>query len=124
MTLDIRLIIQNSCRYQVNSHLQDLMKALKKLLNGILPSTEPKEQKPGTVYAVTGGKYLGEFFVFIEKVKGSYMFLSLPSMERRSVPYEKFQIGIDQKIMDKIEDLPADVYSVCEAQYRKNNKST
>ena len=81
------------------------MKALKKLLTGILPSTEPKEQKPGTVYAVTGGKYLGEFFVFIEKVKGSYMFLSLPSMERRSVPYEKFQIGIEQKIMDKIDAL-------------------
>ena len=96
------------------------MKVLKKLLTGISPSTELKELKPGTAYAITGGKYLGEFFVYMEKVKGSYMFLSLPSMETREVPFSNYISGINDKIMDEVEKLPDDVFSICLAQYKKN----
>ena len=72
------------------------------------------------MYAVTGGKYLGEFFVFVEKSKNMYIFISLPKLEHREVPHDKFVIGIKDKILDKVEKLPDDVFETCLAQYRKN----
>jgi hypothetical protein len=78
--------------------------------------------EPGDVYAITGGRYLGEFFVFIEKTGKDYQFLSIPSMETRVVPYIKCKSGVEDKVMDLVEILPADVFKVCTAQYRKNKK--
>ena len=95
-----------------------MIKALKKLLTGTKPDSIKPE--PRAVYAVTGGTYVGECFVYIERIKGDFMFISLPEMEIRSVPYDKWILGARDNIVDKIEDLPADVYTLCEAQYRKN----
>jgi len=89
------------------------MKASKQPLTGIKPKLK-------TSYAVTGGKYVGEFFVYIEKIKGDFMFLSLPKMEIRTVPYDKWMLGTKDSIVDEVEELPDDIYSVCEAQYRKS----
>ena len=97
------------------------MKVLKKLFSGILnTSTDRTEPRAGYLYAVTGGRYLGEFFVYIEKVKGSFYFLSLPKMEVRQVPYHKCKLGIKDRILDEIEKLPKDIYEVCVTQYRKS----
>ena len=92
------------------------MKVLKKLFSGIANKWFP--ERP--VYAITGGAYVGEFFVYIEKVKGDVMFLSIPKMEIRAVPYDKYILGMKDGIMDRVEDLPRGVYSICMSQYRKN----
>ena len=95
------------------------MKALKKLFSGTKNSSAEPEK--GYVYAVTGGAYLGEFFVFVEKIKGSYMFLSLPNMEVREVPMDKYKLGVNDKVLDLLDEtLPSDVLDVCLAQYRKS----
>lgn len=73
------------------------------------------------IYAITGGKYLGELFVFMEKETDNYKFLSLPDMKIREVPCDKFDFGLTQKIVDVVEKLPTAVYNVCKLQYTKNN---
>lgn len=81
-----------------------------------------KHPKKKTVYAIIGGKYLGEMFVFIEeKNANTYGFLSLPEMHIRDIPKDKFEFGLEQKIIDIIDKLPTYVYSVCVAQYKKNS---
>lgn len=72
------------------------------------------------VYAITGGKYLGELFVFMEKIDDTYIFLSLPDMKIREVPEEKFKFGLTEKIIDVVKKIPSNVYNVCTAQYNKN----
>lgn len=79
-----------------------------------------KHPKKRFLYAITGGKYLGELFVFIEKTKDNFSFLSLPDMKIREVPHDKFDFGIDNKIIDIVEKLPSKVYDVCVKQYGKN----
>ena len=96
------------------------MKALKKLFSGIAPKKYDPEHR--AVYAVTGGTYLGEFLVYIEKVDSDFMFLCLPKMEVKCIPYDKYILAIKGEVIEKVEDLPEDVYNVCVAQYRKNKE--
>jgi hypothetical protein len=79
-----------------------------------------KHPKKKFVYAITGGAYLGELFVFIEQINQEYCFLSLPDMKIRNVPFEKFDFGLTEKIVDVVEKLPSDVYKTCIKQYNKN----
>ena len=97
------------------------MKVFGKLYSGTRTSVDDIE--PGDVYAITGGSYLGEFFVYVEKIGKDYLFLSLPGMEVRTVPYDKCKDGLENKLMDLVEILPGDVYEVCLAQYRKAKNS-
>ena len=97
------------------------MKALRKLLAGI--RTYLKFPSKRNVYAVTGGKYLGEFFVFMERSNDIVYFLSLPKLEVREIPVDNYLYGTDNKILDKVERLPRNVYNLCKAQYIAN-KST
>jgi hypothetical protein len=80
--------------------------------------------KKGFVYAVTTGTYAGQLFVYIEpsKTEQTYNFLALPEMITRSVPKEKFDFGLRNKIIDVVERLPGDIYSTCILQYKKNTK--
>lgn len=73
-----------------------------------------------TVYAVTGGKYLGELLVFMEERDSAYFFLTLPEMTIREVPIDKFKFGLTEKIIDIVQKIPSNVYNVCKAQYTKN----
>ena len=77
------------------------------------------------VYAITGGVFLGEMFTLMEKNKSSreYIFLSLPDMHHRTVSYEKFKFGIDNKIIDIVKRIPKDVYNTCKKQYAANLKA-
>jgi hypothetical protein len=88
----------------------------------ILSFFKKQHPKQKTVYAITGGKYLGEMFVFIEeKNQNTYGFLSLPEMHIRDIPKEKFEFGLKEKIIDVIDKIPSYVYNVCVAQYKKNS---
>jgi hypothetical protein len=79
-----------------------------------------KHPRERYVYAVCGGKYLGEMFVFMEKQDTEYCFLSLPDMKIRQVPIEKFDMGLKEKILDTVNKLPKDVYDTCQKQYKIN----
>lgn len=79
-----------------------------------------KHPKQAFVYAITKGTYIGELFVYMEKIKNDYMFLSLPEMKVRNVPQDKFDLGLKIGIIDTVERLPRRIYSVCRKQYLKN----
>ena len=98
------------------------MKALKQLLNGI--TTYLRGPSKRRLYAVTGGKYLGEFFVYMEKDDKHFYFLSLPKMYIREVPLDKYQFAIDNKILDKVQNVPRSVWKVCNKQYVESKQST
>ena len=78
----------------------------------------------GNIYAISGGRFLGEFFVFMEqKNKRTYSFLSLPKMKIRHIPKDKFDIGIKNKVLQLQEKLPGDILKVVNAQYEKAKKT-
>jgi len=83
-----------------------------------------KHPKKQYIYAVTAGYYLGELLVYIETDNRVYKFLSLPEMLVREIPIEKFNIGIQDKIVDVVEKIPGHVYKMCKLQYFKNNVQT
>ena len=97
------------------------MKVLSKLLNGIRGFFRSKHPRDRQIYAVTGGKYLGEFFVYIEQDIQVVRFLSLPSMEVRNIPKDKFEFGIEKSILEPVEIMSRDVFSVCKTQYNSIN---
>lgn len=72
------------------------------------------------IYAVTKGAYLGELLVFMTLENNSLSFLSLPDMKIREIPYDKFDYGLKEGIVDIVEKLPKDVYETCCVQYKKN----
>ena len=75
------------------------------------------------VYAVTTGTNVGELLVYVEEKDDKYSFLSLPSMVIREVPKDKFDLGLENKIVEVADKLPKSVYKVCLAQYKKNKSS-
>jgi hypothetical protein len=56
----------------------------------------------------------------MEKKNEYFNFLTLPDMTIREIPYDKFEFGLTNKIVDIVEKLPKDVYETCCAQYKKN----
>lgn len=97
------------------------MKILKnsQLLSKIFKNKSQKIHKKGDFFAVLRGKYGGEFWVLINVNEKDYDFLSLPDMLKRNAPHEKLDMGINNKIIDFIQNLPCKVFKVCEMQYKK-----
>jgi len=97
------------------------MKVLQKLFNGIKTLLSESHPKSRQLYAVTGGKYLGECFLYIKTKNNDLHFLSLPSMESRVVTVEKFEYGLRNKILDPIEIIPVTVYNLCNEHFNNIN---
>ena len=72
------------------------------------------------IYAVTAGKFLGELLVYAEQESTNFIFLSLPTMKVRHIPIEKFEAGLNDKIVEAVEKLPEYVHRTCMQQYKKN----
>lgn len=72
------------------------------------------------VYAVQTGDYVGQLFTIVEHNKDVIGCLALPLMENIKVPRESFENGRNNDIIKFVEKVPKDVYSVIEAQYKKN----
>ena len=103
-------------------------KVIEKILNWFY-STRPAsadvfDHKPGAAFGVSGGRYLGEFFVYMEQTENDMCFLSLPKMKIRNVPKEKFKIGIESNVLEFQEILPKHVQKICIEQYNKNAKKS
>ena len=72
------------------------------------------------VYAVETGDYVGKMFAVVDPKKEAIGCLILPQMENIDVPIESFDNGRNNDIIKLVEKLPKKVYSVVEAQYKKN----
>lgn len=92
-----------------------------KLLSWLFRDTKTNT-KPGALYAVSQGKYLGEFFVYVKKIDESHHFLSLPKMINRKIPDMHFISGIEKNILEFQEHLPREYTKVCISQFNKNEK--
>ena len=79
----------------------------------------PRKCNIGNIYAITSGDYMGEFFVLMEQTNESNIFLSLPDFHIRHVPKEKYEVGIENKILDFQEVLPKDVFTECLNKYNE-----
>ena len=75
------------------------------------------------IYAVETGDYVGQMFAVVDLKKHAVGCLILPRMENIDVLIESFDNGRNNDIIKFIEKLPKNVYSVVEAQYRKNENS-
>lgn len=69
------------------------------------------------LYAVGTGTYCGEMLAYVEEDDENYSFITVPKLEIRQVPIDKFDIGLDYKIMEFVEKLPDDVYELLKAEY-------
>jgi hypothetical protein len=104
------------------------MSFLKKAVDLISNTKKPSEAdsicpKPRSIYGVSKGKYLGEFFVYIESDKDNIHFLALPKMTPRKIPIKKFTEGLSSGVLEFQEILPKKVYNTCKEQYERNKKS-
>ena len=93
-----------------------------KLLDGIAKIF--KHPRRRFVYAVTDGDYMGEFLVYMEQCNGKYVFLSLPDLHVRHISDDDIQSAIKSDVLDVVEKLPSEVYSVCCTQYRDRPETT
>lgn len=75
------------------------------------------------IFCVNHGKFTGAHFVFINRTRKGYNFLSLPEQVNMFVSKQDFEHGIKNKILESIEILPDNVYQICEMQFLKNEKS-
>lgn len=71
-------------------------------------------------YAVTTGSYVGEMIIFIEESNDSYNFISIPKNINRQIPIEKFHFGLDESIVEHVEEIQDDVFSILEKQFEFN----
>jgi hypothetical protein len=78
---------------------------------------------PGAAFGVRAGRFVGEFFVYIECVDNVYQLLSLPNMQIRQLTVAQYKTGIDNNIIEYQETLPTDVFKACLAQYKHAKKS-
>ena len=75
------------------------------------------------IYAVQTGDFVGKMFAIVKLEDESIGCLILPQMENIKVPRESFDNGRNNHIIKFVEKLPKKVYSVIEAQYKKNENS-
>ena len=81
-----------------------------------------KTPKTGVLYAVQGGAYVGEMLAYVEQADNVFCFLSLPKNIIREVPKDKFFFGLENNILEEVEKLPNNIYSLLKAQYFYNKK--
>lgn len=87
------------------------MKLLENIFNIFFPKAKTHIEK-GSSYAVLRGDYYGEILVFFHQEKETLFFVSMPKMEIRKVDIAKFDIGLENKILDFVNIVPSDVYKL------------
>lgn len=76
--------------------------------------------KTKETYAVQAGDYVGQMFIVCKIYNESVGCLSVPDMKNIKIPNEKWQIGRNSNIIEYVETLPDEVYTVSETQYFAN----
>lgn len=75
-------------------------------------------------YAIGTGTYVGEMFVFVNENDDEFEFISIPKNINRKVPKDKFNFGLENKIIEVVEQIPADIFSLLEKQFEFNRDKT
>ena len=102
-----------------------LINVLKKYFQPKVENTDTDNCiKPGSIYGVGSGRYTGKFFVFVEQTNHDKRFLTLPDMQIQIIPNKKFEIGIQNNIIEFQEVLPKKVYKVCKQQYEQSKSKS
>jgi hypothetical protein len=78
----------------------------------------------GYSYAVTTGTYVGEILVYVGGDQNNLKFISIPKNINREIPKDKFDFGMENKIVEIVEKLPSDVYSILKKQFVYNSEQT
>lgn len=86
----------------------------------IFSKEEKKHPIRGYSYAVTTGTYVGEMLVYVEEQTENYKFISIPKNINREVPKDKFNLGLDNSIVEIVEEIPKSIYELLEKQYFYN----
>ncbi len=81
---------------------------------------EAEETKTKQTYAVQTGDYVGQIFIVCEITEKGIGCLSVPAMKNVLVPTDKWTIGRNSDIIEYVEELSRDIFTVCAAQYKKN----
>lgn len=91
------------------------------VMNQTLMNQTDRQIKPGAIFAVNEGTYEKRFFICINEGSDHYSFLIVPGMVPCRVKSKDVVSGIRKKILELIEILPTDVFTICKAQYDKND---
>jgi hypothetical protein len=79
-----------------------------------------KSPKRNWLYAVVTGTYCGELLLVVEEDIEEYKCISIPKLINRSIPKDKFTIGISNGIVEPVKSIPNKVVSVLKAQFMHN----
>jgi len=80
-----------------------------------------KHPKSRAIYAVLKGTYSGEYIVFLKKTNNIIELISFPDKYILKVPEKDFNEGIQSGVIDYIQTLPREVYSVVEDEAKRLN---
>ena len=102
-----------------------MLSNLKKLIlnRGIKDKRDIYPTKKRGIYAVGTGTYVGELWLWIKSTPEEHLFFSIPKNVNRRAPIDKFEWAMKHKVMEFVELLPKDVYALCEAQWKHNEKN-
>jgi len=97
---------------------------INKLLNFLVPPATIAKPETKTLYAVVTGQYCGELLLFAEEIADDFCFISIPKLINRSIPKDKFQLGLTEKIVEPAKTIPKKLahFLVAQYKYNKNNK--
>jgi len=94
------------------------------LINKLISRRTKVIPKNKQVYAVGTGVYVGEMLVYCKKDEHNYYFLSIPKMLNRTIPIDRFDFAIENKIAEFVTDLPKKIHNICVKQFEYNQKNT
>ena len=92
---------------------------MKNILTQLLRKNKRIKEK--TLYAITGGDYVGRFILFLEENETTYGALLLgepgKGLSTIEIPKKDVQEGLENKILDKVKKLSAPIFSICQTEY-------
>jgi len=86
--------------------------------------SKKKHPHRGHAYAVTTGNFVGEMLVYVKQLGAEYSFISIPKNINRNVPVEKFELGLNEGIVDHVDQIDHKVCKLLFKQYEHNLKGT
>jgi hypothetical protein len=96
-----------------------LKNTIKKVFGKTDNPVEPDKIKPGDIYGVSVGTYVGKFFVYIKTVNDEMHFIILPEIQIQKLTTDKFTTGVQNNVLEYQETLPNEITTYCEEQYEK-----
>ena len=99
--------------------------SLKNSINKIFGKTKQINTQAGYVcgdiFGVAAGAFVGKFFVYIKHDQQDMHFITLPDMSIVIMSHDKFNTGVDNKILEYQETLPEEITQYCKEQYEKKS---